>query len=165
MGPGARRPGQCRPLTAGPTILSLATAELALALALDHLLDFALHANRELRRRRAASAPGLFARGALGLLAFCSVFNVLGIHSILIPAYFAINFFNPYPGKLTVTLASSPEPSSRTMVPRPYLACSMVEPSPVFFLRHWNGCRCRWLRDWRGYRLLRRRCAPFSAKN
>jgi hypothetical protein len=51
----------------------------------------------------------------------------------LIPAYFAISFFNPYPGKLTVTLVSSPLPSRRNTVPCPYFACSMVEPGPSFF--------------------------------
>src|SRR5579884_802985 len=97
-------------------------SRLALALALGHLLYFALlrsasYVSRARRKRRS-----LFPRGALGFLAFCSIFNMLCVHSILIPAYFATNFFSPYPGKLTVTLASSPEPSNMTMVPRPYFA-------------------------------------------
>src|SRR5271168_4514471 len=112
---------------------------LPLALALNYLLYLAL-----LRATGHVGGPwtdrrGGLARSALGLLAFYSVFYVLGVHSILIPAYFATSFFNPYPGKLTVTLASSPEPSNRTMVPRPYLTCSMVDPNPVFLRGITNG--------------------------
>src|SRR5712691_10563125 len=103
-----------------------------LALALHHLLHLAL-----------ARAPGhvggaaglgrrLPAGSALQLLAFLFIGDGFRVHSILIPAYFATNFFNPYPGKLTVTLASPPEPSRRRTVPRPYLACSTVEPGPTF---------------------------------
>src|SRR5579872_4357191 len=105
---------------------------LALTLALDHLLYFAL-------LRTAGNVGGPFGLGrhllagcALQLLAFVFVGNFFGIHSTLIPAYFAINFFKPYPGKLTVTFVSSPEPSRRSTVPRPHLVCSTVEPGPNF---------------------------------
>src|SRR5579862_7653045 len=118
--------GRDRPW-AGPTLRAL-----TLTLALDHLLDFAL-------LRTASNVGGpfgfgrhLLARCALQLLAFVFVGNFFGIHSTLIPAYFAINFFKPYPGKLTVTFVSSPEPSRRSTVPRPHLVCSTVEPGPNF---------------------------------
>src|SRR6185295_11306810 len=110
---------------AGPTRLTL-------TLALDHLLYFAL-------LRTASNVGGPFGLGRhllagspLKLLAFVFVGNFFGIHSTLIPAYFAINFFKPYPGKLTVTFVSSPEPSRRSTVPRPHLVCSTVEPGPNF---------------------------------
>jgi len=110
-----------------PTLL------LALALALHHLGDFLLaRAARHIGGPLALGSRLLPGR-ALQLLAFCSIGNFLGIHSTLIPAYFAISFFNPYPGKLTVTLVSSPLPSKRNTVPWPYFACSMVEPGPSFF--------------------------------
>ena len=38
---------------------------------------------------------GLFTRGALQLLTFFWIGNFLSIHSIFIPANFAISFFNP----------------------------------------------------------------------
>src|SRR5579862_2868322 len=97
-------------------------ASLALALALSHLLYFALLRSAcdvggaLLNRRR------FLPRRALQLLTFRFVCDLFSVHSTLIPAYFAISFFNPYPGKFTVTFVSSPEPSRRTTVPRPYLA-------------------------------------------
>src|SRR5215471_6546393 len=73
---------------------------------------------------------GLLARGALQLLAFCFVGDVLGVHqSLFNPAYFSTSFFNPKRGKFTVILASSPSPSRRTTVPVPYLGCSTVMPA------------------------------------
>src|SRR5579864_5204282 len=106
---------------------------LPFALAFNHLLHFALLRSARdiggsLRLRRRCLALGAFQ-----FLSFGFVGDFFGVHSILIPAYFATSFFNPYPGKLTVTLVSSPEPSRRNTVPRPYLACSMVEPGPTFF--------------------------------
>src|SRR5579872_2662541 len=94
-------------------------AKLALTLALCHLLYFALLRAAGNIGRSLGYRSGLLARGALQLLAFCCIFNVLSVHSTLIPAYFATIFFIPYPGKFTVNLVSSPEPSRRTTVPRP----------------------------------------------
>lgn len=97
---------------------------LAFPLALRHLFYFVLvrpacHSGCPLCLR-----SGLLPRGALQALAFYFVFHVLCVHSsILIPAYFAIIFFNPYPGKLIVSFASSPSPSRRNTVPRPYFGC------------------------------------------
>src|SRR5262245_55257504 len=76
---------------------------LALTLTLCQLLHFAF-----LRSARDVGGPlrlgrGRFALGALQFLLFGFVFDVFRVHSILIPAYFATSFFNPYPGKLTVT--------------------------------------------------------------
>src|SRR5207302_8868874 len=104
-------------------------------LALDHLLNFSL-------ARSACHAGGAFglrrrflAGLALQLFAFGSICNVFGVHSSFIPAYFSTSLFSPWPGKLTVSLASSPSPSRRSTVPRPYRGCTTVEPEPKGFLR------------------------------
>lgn len=61
-------------------------------------------------------------RCALQFLSFRRISNMFCIHqSYFNPAYFSISFLSPYPGKLTVSLASSPSPSRLTIVPRPYL--------------------------------------------
>src|SRR5262245_23364620 len=75
---------------------------------------------------------GLFAGGALQLLAFDFVGYILRIHQFRFsPAYFSTSFFNPIPGKFTVILASSPSPSRRTTVPVPYFGCCTVWPVRV----------------------------------
>src|SRR6185369_15569637 len=111
--------------------------------ALDHLLDFAFLGTTGHVGGPFGFGCHLLAGGTLQLLAFVFVGNFFGIHSTLIPAYFAINFFKPYPGKLTVTFVSSPEPSRRSTVPRPHLVCSTVEPGPNFlgpvFLNYGTG--------------------------
>src|SRR5579871_5313441 len=98
--------------------------QLALTLALNHLLDFALGRAPRNIGGSLGFGRGFLAGRALQLLAFICVRDVFGVHSTLIPAYFAISFFSPYPGKLTVIFVSSPVPSRRITVPRPYLACS-----------------------------------------
>src|SRR5581483_542021 len=115
---------------------------LALLLALGHLFDFLLARSARHIARPLGFGGGLFPRRALQFLPFCSVGDVLCVHSTLIPAYFAISLFNPYPGKLTVTFVSSPDPSRRNTVPRPYFACSMVAPGPTFlaFAAFAAGC-------------------------
>src|SRR5579862_4387871 len=106
---------------------------LALALALHHLPDFLLARAAHHIRGPLGLGSRFLARCALQLLAFCFIGNFRSVHSTLIPAYFAISFFNPCTGKLTVTLVSSPDPSTRNTVPRPYFACSIDEPGPNFF--------------------------------
>ena len=103
---------------------------LPFALALDELLHFMF-----VRSARDTGGALGFRRGfltgcAFEALAFGFIFNVLGVHSsILIPAYFSTIFLSPYPGKLIVSFASSPSPSRRKMVPRPYFGCFTVAPT------------------------------------
>src|SRR5436853_6276527 len=52
-------------------------------------------------------------------------------------ACFATNFFGPYPGKVTVSFASSPAPSHLVTTPLPYLSCRTRSPtlkSPASFV-------------------------------
>src|ERR1035438_9011451 len=101
----------------------------ALALALGLVADLLLFAPAGHTRGAFRLGSRLLARRALQLLAFNGVGDVLRIHQFLFnPAYFSTNFFNPYRGKLTVILASSPSPSRRTTVPVPYLGCSTTIP-------------------------------------
>jgi len=74
----------------------VAVLALALALALRHFLYFALVGTACHSRSAFRLGCCLFAGCTLQPLAFCLVFNVLGVHSsILIPAYFSTIFFNP----------------------------------------------------------------------
>src|SRR6185312_16349228 len=100
---------------------ALSIYKLALPLAFGQfpnllLVGAARHTGRALCLRRR-----FLSRHALQLLTFLSILNVFCVHSsTLIPAYFSTIFFNPNPGKLIVSFASSPSPSRRRMVPRPY---------------------------------------------
>src|SRR6266478_154443 len=59
---------------------------------------------------------GLLAGRPLQLLPFRPIGYRFCIHqSLFSPAYFSTSFLSPYPGKLTVSLASSPSPSLRTI--------------------------------------------------
>src|SRR5579883_86357 len=123
---------------------------LALRLTLDQLLHLALIGTAGLAVR-----PGLqrlfrirlLARSPLGCFAFVFVLDMLRVHSsILIPAYFSTSFFKPCPGKLTVSLASSPSPSRLNTVPRPYFGCCTTEPAPnaLLFAGDRNGTTTPW---------------------
>src|SRR5690348_2623290 len=104
------RPSERRNLPCGASLAEISSSmllvrttdmvapKLPLRLALDHLLHFALHGAARHIRGTLPDGLGFLARRALQLLAFCAVFDVFGIHSTLIPAYFATSFFNPYPG-------------------------------------------------------------------
>src|SRR6185312_2182912 len=81
----------------------------------------------------------LLAGVSFHLLAFCFIGDVFCVHSsTLIPAYFSMIFFNPYPGKLIVSFASSPSPSRRITTPRPYFGCWTVLPAPNLPLRNFG---------------------------
>src|SRR6185369_16215669 len=129
------RPGGVTGLEAGPTYLRL-----AFALAFDHLLHFAFLRTARYVGCALGLGSGFLAGCAFELLAFVFVGYFFCVHSTLIPAYFAINFFSPYPGKLTVTFVSSPVPSRRRTVPRPHLVCSTVEPGPNFLATGFLNC-------------------------
>ena len=77
----------------------------------------------------------LLPRDPLQLLAFFFIFNLLCVHdSVFNPANLSTSFFNPCPGKLMVSFASSPSPSRLSTVPRPYRGCSTTDPGPKVFL-------------------------------
>src|SRR5271169_2240323 len=109
--------------------------QLALALSLCSPLDLSL-----LRSPCHSGGPfgfgcRLFPCRPLQLFPFRSVSYLFCVHQPFFnPAYFSTSFFNPYRGKLTVILASSPSPSRRTTVPIPYLGCSTVIPVRAGFL-------------------------------
>src|SRR5579863_8064371 len=140
---------------------------LALTLAFDHFLYFAFLRTAGYVGCALGLGSGFLARCAFELLAFVFVGYFFSVHSTLIPAYFAMSFFNPYPGKLTVTFVSSPEPSRRSTVPLPYLAWVTVEPGPNFFF--FTGAVCATGRAIAGAGLgVANPCGagiPFSEKN
>src|SRR5260370_23431423 len=96
----------------------------------------ALGCSRDLLLQRSARYSGgalgfrrrLLARRPLQFLPFRPIYRFCIHQSLFSPAYFSTSFLSPYPGKLTVSLASSPSPSRRTITPRPYLGCSTVDP-------------------------------------
>jgi len=103
--------------------LTLVSVEpLTFALALDQLFHLALVRSPRDTRCALGFRSSFLTGYAFEAFAFGFIFNVLCVHSsILIPAYFSIIFLSPYPGKLIVSFASSPSPSRRSTVPRPYL--------------------------------------------
>src|SRR5262249_35101591 len=102
---------------------------LALALALGCPSDFLLQRAPRHSGSALGLGRGLFARRPLQFLSFRSVRYLFCIHqSLFSPAYFSMIFFSPYPGKCTVSLASSPSPSRRTTTPRPYFGWSTDDP-------------------------------------
>src|SRR6185437_10898217 len=105
------------------------SGRLALALALRLVTNFLLHRPASHTGGALGFGRGLLTGGALHLLTFDFIFDVLGIHQFLFnPAYFSTSFLRPTRGKLTVILASSPSPSRFTTVPVPYFGCSTVMP-------------------------------------
>src|SRR5580692_4660593 len=105
---------------------------LAFTLALHHLLHFLFHRTARHARRALGLGSRFLPCRSLQLLSFNFISNRCRIHNVFqplfSPAYFSTSFFNPYRGKLTVILASSPSPSRRTTVPVPYFGCSTVMP-------------------------------------
>src|SRR4029079_8796024 len=97
---------------------------LAFTLALSELFHFAFIGSAGDTGCALLLGGHFLARGAPEFLTFQLVFYVLCIHSSsVIPAYLATIFCSPCPGKLIVSFASSPSPSRRNTVPRPYLGC------------------------------------------
>src|SRR5271165_2472552 len=102
---------------------------LPLPLTLCRAANLLLHRSARYSGSALGLRSHLLARRPLQFLSFRPILNVFRVHqSLFNPAYFSINFLSPYPGKLTVSLASSPSPSRLTIVPLPYFGCSTVVP-------------------------------------
>ena len=120
-----RRPGACDSSTNRSMLFVRSSCDTALPFALSGYLSSDLALVGSARIRALGFGRRLLASLALQTLPFGFVFDLFciqgRIYSCCNVAYFSMSFFKPYPGKLTVILASSPSPSRRRIVPVPYL--------------------------------------------
>src|SRR6266852_4115239 len=83
------------PTTYLPPLTTSKRSLLSLPLSFGHLLYFFLHGAAGNSRGTLGLGGGFLARGALQLLAFFFVSDVLCVHSSCIPEYFSTIFFKP----------------------------------------------------------------------